>query len=240
MNLMLFDDSDIVSESVLLVQADDRRYKHIVEVLKLRASDTLEIGKVNGKIGIATISKITDEAIEASFDLTKEPPRKLPLTLIVSYPRPKTLKKVLQYGASLGVKEFIVTNSYRVEKGYWRNPILKEESLRSNMLLGLEQAKDTVLPKVSIKRLFKPFVEDELPSVIENKIPIVVHPNQEADQILQVADNNQEVVLFIGPEGGLIDFEVELLKKIGFKEFTFGERIQRVEVAVCYSISKLF
>jgi RsmE family RNA methyltransferase len=48
------------------------------------------------------------------------------------------------------------------------------------------------------------------------------------------------VVLIVGPEGGLIDFEVELLKGQGVQAVSLGERILRFENVIPYVIGKLF
>ena len=44
----------------------------------------------------------------------------------------------------------------------------------------------------------------------------------------------------IGPEGGFIENEVALFEQAGFKRFSLGQRILKVEVAVTAAISKLF
>lgn len=234
MNIILFSENEITDSKFKI---DDRRFDHIKNVLKLSENDNFKCGMIDGKIGEATITSIDENCVSGVIELNKNPQDKIPLTLIVSYPRAKTLKKVLQYSASLGVKAIIIVNSYRVDKSYWKNPILKDENIRKELLLGLEQSGDTILPKVSIERRFKPFVEDSLPSLIKDKVALVAHPDDSANE---VSVDNKEVVLFIGPEGGLIDYEVEMLESIGFKRFSFGKRTLRVEVAVPVGIAKLF
>lgn len=234
MNIVLFSEDEIVDYKFKI---DDRRFEHIKNILKLSENDNFKCGVINSKIGTATINKMTNDYISGTIELNREPQEKIPLTLIISYPRAKTLRKVLQYSASLGVKDIVIVNSYRVDKSYWRNPILKDENIRKELLLGLEQSGDTILPIVRIERRFKPFVEDSLPSIIEDKIALVAHPDDNANNI---SVDDKEVVLFIGPEGGLIDYEVEMLESIGFKRFSFGKRTLRVEVAVPVGIAKLF
>ena len=48
--------------------------------------------------------------------------------------------------------------------------------MNEQLLLGLEQARDTLLPEILIRPLFKPFVEDELPGLIRDTLPLVAHP----------------------------------------------------------------
>ena len=72
------------------------------------------------------------------------------LALLLALPRPKMLKRVLQSVTSLGVKQLYLLNSYRVEKSYWGSPLLQADKLQEQLLLGLEQACDTILPQVHL------------------------------------------------------------------------------------------
>ncbi len=139
--------------------------------------------------------------------------------------------------ATLGVKKLILLNSYRVEKSFWLSPVLSEESVREHFVLGLEQAKDTVLPEIEIQKRFKPFVEDELTSIAEGSEKILAHPVNAGACPVAI---NRPITLVIGPEGGFIPYEVEKLKEIGFTPVTNGPRILRVETAVTAFLSRLF
>lgn len=242
MNLVLFEKDHIVKgdDSKGIVRLDGRIFGHLNDVLRLDTGDSFKIGLINGKIGQGKILRFFENYLEAEYFLDVIPEKKLPLTLIVSYPRPKTLKKVLQYSASLGVNKIIIVNSFRVDKSYWKNPILNDQNIRKELLLGLEQSVDTELPEIEIKRRFKPFIEDELKDLVKGKRAILAHPDALVSREEVFNKEKEETVLFIGPEGGLIDYEVKNLKSIGFRKFSFGKRILRVEVAVVYSISKLF
>src|SRR5439155_24423444 len=102
------------------------------------------------------------EALEWELALERDPLALLPLTLVLALPRPKVLNRVIAGAVSLGVKRIFLINAWRVEKSYWKSPRL--DHLHDQAILGLEQAKDTILPQIDTRRLFRPFVEDELPS----------------------------------------------------------------------------
>ena len=76
----------------------------------------------------------------------------------------------------MGAKRIILLNALRVEKSYWQSPYLETEAMTEQLLLGLEQARDTVLPEILLRPLFKPFVEDELPGLVRDTLPLVAHP----------------------------------------------------------------
>lgn len=69
----------------------------------------------------------------------------------------------------------ILLNSYRVES-FWQTPFLEPEAIREQLILGLEQARDSVLPEVIIEKRFKPFVEDRLPHMAAGTLGLVGHP----------------------------------------------------------------
>jgi RsmE family RNA methyltransferase len=52
--------------------------------------------------------------------------------------------------------------------------------------------------------------------------------------------NGQGVVAVVGPEGGFIDAEVELLGAAGFRAVSLGVRALRVETAMAALMGRLF
>ncbi len=233
MNLILLNDNDFIAE--YRVRLTGRRLEHIRTVLRADVDTQLRVGLLNGKLGNGLVEQIDSEFIELTVSLTEAPPEKLPVTLLLALPRPKALKRVLQSVTSLGVKQIYLINSYRVEKSFWASPTLKPENLHEQLLLGLEQARDTILPEVHIRKLFKPFVEDELPGICEGSKALVAHPSSKLNSELEP---NHPTTLAIGPEGGFIPYEIEKLEASGFTTFSLGERILRVETAVSVLLSQ--
>ena len=97
-----------------------------------------------------------------------------------------------------------------------------------------------MLPEVRVEKRFKPFVEDELDGLWAGARRLVAHPVPEAPLAVGSAGTaGQRLVVAIGPEGGWIPFEVELLEAHGFQRFSLGPRILRVDVAVPYIVAQL-
>jgi RsmE family RNA methyltransferase len=147
------------------------------------------------------------------------------------------LRRVFQTVATLGVPRLILVNSYRVEKSFWQTPFLAPEAIREQLVLGLEQARDTVVPEVITEKRFKPFVEDRLGALVEGTQGLIAHPGPYPGCPRAV---DGPVTLAIGPEGGWIPYEVELLQRAGLAPVQMGERILRVETAMTALISRLF
>ncbi|SEI80232.1 RNA methyltransferase, RsmE family [Pseudomonas linyingensis] len=236
MNLLLLEDGDFVAEGRALLRG--RRLKHLHEVHRAEAGDNLRVGRLAGLMGEGRLLRLdADEAEIEILTLDQPPPAKLPLTLLLALPRPKMFKRVLQTVASMGVPRLVLLNSYRVEKSFWQTPFLQPEAIREQLILGLEQARDTVLPEVTIEKRFKPFVEDRLPALAAGSLGLVGHPGAWPACPRAV---DAPVTLAIGPEGGWIPYEVDKLQEAGLAPVQLGERILRVETAVTALLARLF
>ncbi|WP_263082074.1 16S rRNA (uracil(1498)-N(3))-methyltransferase [Endozoicomonas sp. Mp262] len=235
MNLLLLTPDDFIDDTT--VRLDCRRFKHIQEVHRAQVGDSLKVGLLDGNMGSGEIIRLGDSSLELTVSLESSPPPALPLTVLLALPRPKMLKRCLQHLTALGVKKIVLMNSYRVEKSFWQSPWLGDEKIHEQLLLGLEQARDTVLPEVILEKRFKPFVEDRLPEMVKGKKALIAHPVGGKECPRQLAE---PAVLAIGPEGGFIPYEVTKLQEAGFEAINLGPRILRVETAVTALVSKLY
>lgn len=234
MNLIILFKEDFVDKNRIIING--RRYKHINNIHKAKVGDILRVGLLNGKIGKGIVKRIREEGIEMEVSLLEEPPQPINVKLILAMQRPKVLRRIIQDVTTLGVKEIYIIKTWRVDKSYWSSSILKEENLFDNMILGLEQAKDTILPKIYIEKLFKPFVEDKVPKIIKGTKAIVAHPNSDNDCPRNI---KEPVTLAIGPEGGFIQYELDLFIKHGFRCVSLGNRIYRTETAIPTILGRL-
>jgi RsmE family RNA methyltransferase len=234
-NLILLFEEDFTGAN--RVRLAGRRLKHVLEVHRAAAGDTLNIGLLNGPVGKGTIIGITPDALDMELRLDRQPPAPLPVTLVLALPRPKMLKRTLFAASSMGVKKVYLINANRVEKSFWKSPLLGDARLREHLLAGLEQAKDTVMPEVLFRPLFKPFVEDELPGIAKGSLALAAHPVAEEDCPRGVT---QRVTLAVGPEGRFIPYEIDKLVSTGFSAVSLGDRPLRVETAVPALLSRIF
>jgi len=227
MNLILLLDDDFVDQS--RARLSGRRLEYVRAVHRATIGDRLRVGRFGGSVGYGVVTRLDDAVLELDVVLDTEPPPPAPLTLILALPRPKALRRVLQCVATIGVKRLVLVNSWRVEKSFWASPALGAAALREQLMLGLEQGGDTMPPTVELRRRFKPFVEDEVPQLISGTRALVAHPKA-ADACPRAV--SEPVTLAIGPEGGFIEYELDLLVAHGFEPVTLGPRPLRVEHAV--------
>ena len=230
MNLLLLDPGELRDGGI--VELTGRRQAHAQEVLRAAAGDTLRVGILGGRVGTARVMG-TGATLRLHVTLGSEPPPRADIDLLLALPRPKALRKLLPAAASLGVARVVLVNAARVEKSFFQSSVLEEAT--ELMKLGLEQARDTLLPELLLRHRFRPFVEDELDALFPASTRLVAHPGTPPVGTRP----NGRLLLAIGPEGGWVPFELDLLQQHGFRAFSLGPRPLRVEVAVPYAFGAL-
>ncbi len=129
----------------------------------------------------------------------------------------------------------VLLNGARVEKSYFDSPLLSPESVAALFSLGLEQARDTVSPELSVHQRFRPFVENQLDALFPAPAArLVAHPAPGASgsSFLTRGSGIARTLLAVGPDGGWVPFELELLASRGFTQVSLGPRALRTEVAI--------
>ena len=199
--------------------------------------DTLEVGRLGGGIGRGRIVELSRERVVLELDpLDREPPEALPVTLVLALPRPKFVGRILQASAAMGVKRILLVHTARVEKSYWRSSVMRPESLRHHLMLGLAQARDTVLPEIECLDGPRALAE-ALPGLVRDHDRVLVG-DASGTEVCPVGVN-APTALLVGPEGGFLDGELGAFATAGVQTIGLGPRALRVEHAVVALLSRL-
>ncbi|MEG0197594.1 MAG: 16S rRNA (uracil(1498)-N(3))-methyltransferase [Acinetobacter sp.] len=234
MNIVLLDPRQ--TESELWSITSKRQLEHLKQHVNVQVGDHLKVGIREGQRYLTEIVEVTEQVVKLKPIQIEAVPAKLPVTLILAMPRPKVLRRLIMDSVTLGVEKIILLHSYRVDKSYWQTPFLQQ--LDQYVTLGLEQAGDTVAPQIDIYKRFKPFVEDVLPSLITVDRPAyVAHPYAQSKMPFAI---EHACTIVIGPEGGFIPYEIDLLTKNGCQALSLGNRIIRTETVISYVLGRLF
>lgn len=234
MNLILLHSDDFIGPG--RVALTGRRWRHVREVHRPSTGRELRVGVLNGRMGRGRVLAMDDARFEMEVTIDQDPPPPLPLTVVLALPRPKVLNRSVAMLASLGVKQIVLLNSWRVEKSYWNSPRLATENLRQQMLLGLEQGVDTALPEIRQRRFFTEFIEQDVPELGNKGALVLATPE---GGTLVPGGHSTPLTLVVGPEGGFIADEISALTQRGFRPVSLGPRILRVETAIPYLIARL-
>ena len=234
MNLILLDPADFVAEGRVVLR--DRRCAHVQQVVRAAPGDVLRVGLIGGKLGAGTVLALADGRLELAVDLRDDPPPPLPITLLLALPRPHSLKKVLQQATALGVKHFVLFACARVEASFFTASAVRPAAIEEDLRLGLEQARDTVLPQVEVhpQRLHR-FLAERWPVLARGKV-LIAHPDPGASPCPRAQTG--PITLVVGPEGGFVPVEVDRLRELG-SLIELGPRVLRVETAVVALLARL-
>ena len=238
MNLILverdeLDATDRGASLVRLARAPrDTRAAHLLDVLTVTPGQQVRVGIVDGPLGTGIVTAITDTDVALRCEFEGQPPARPRVDLLLALPRPKVLRRLWAQLAALGVDRIILTNAARVERNYFDTHLLTPETYGVLLREGLQQARDTRVPRISIHRQFRKLIEDELDGLSPTTTRVVANPDGTRGMRDVVrATGAERVLLAIGPEGGWNAFELSLLEMRGFQRVSMGARTLRSDTA---------
>lgn len=239
---MILTEEDRLSDQLFVVSGKPRR--HIINVLRSSVGDTLEVGLIDGPTGTGTIERFEKGKVILNCTWQAEIADADPvIELICALPRPQTLKKVLQTAATMAVDNIHIINANRVEQCYFNSSAMTQDSIRKNLLEGLSQGKITRMPKVTVHPRFRCFFEEVLPRHIAEQPGQAVKLVADVESITYINNsmlaNSNRIYLAIGPEGGWVPFELEIMRRQGFVAVTICDSLLRVENALVAAIAQL-
>ncbi|HEX7795901.1 MAG TPA: RsmE family RNA methyltransferase [Vicinamibacterales bacterium] len=230
MNVILFEPDEVDRQGEVTMTGP--RARHVLDVLKAGSGQTVRVGVLNGSMGFAAVTASTDRSVSLRCTFTSQTPSPPRVDLLLALPRPKVLRRLWAQLAALGVGQIVLTNAERVERNYFDTHVLSEACYRPLLIEGLQQARDTWLPRVSIHKQFRILVEDDLTALFPSGHRLVAHPGSATtDMRLAGIGSSERVLLAVGPEGGWNAFELNLLSAHGFLAFDMGGRTLRTDTA---------
>ena len=250
MNICLFEPDEIDRPLGLR----DERAEHIIKILHKKVNDTFAAGIIGGPSGKAVITALeshdeksadgrkvfTEGSISFRFEPDGDGKPLHPLVMIIGFPRPIQLKRLLRDMAGLGVSEIHLTVTELGEKSYLKSGMATGGEGRKMLLEGCEQAASTHVPEL--------FMHSSLEECLESVAPLL-QEGHDGTKRLYALDNvepsgslacflrenppeeNQTSVAAIGAERGWTENERRLLEKKGFIRLGMGKRILRTETA---------
>ena len=228
MNFLLLEEAELDGHGCATLRG--RRANHLCEVLGAEVGQRLRAGVVNGRLGEAEVLRLGAGEAVVQVELDRMPPP-IADVLLLAVPRPKVLLRMLAHAAAMGFAEIVLFRSWRVDRSWLTSRALAPENQRPQLLLGLEQAGRTLMPKLHRFDLFKPMVEDSLPELGLPAQRFVAHPRA-ATPTAQLACLRGPFALALGPDGGFVDYEVDKLQAAGFHPISMGPHALRTETAL--------
>ena len=236
MNICLFEQEEISKP----LNADDPRAQHIIKILHKSVGDTFSAGVIGGQAGTATITKI-DGAIHFTFTPQSDGKPLFPLHMIIGFPRPIQLKRLLRDMAALGVSSVRLCGTELGEKSYLKASLSDPAEVYKMLLDGTVQAASTHVPRLVVRRslgetLKEELSENELRVALDNRRAVMsLHGWLEKN--FSDGEEKKSVVAAIGSERGWTENERDLLESAGFALCSMGKRVLRTETAATVASS---
>jgi RsmE family RNA methyltransferase len=215
-----------------------RRAEHARSVLRVEPGQQLRAGIVDGQLGTATVLEVAADRVVVTMrgERTAEPCHDV---LLLAVPRPKVLLRLYGHAAALGFGHLVLFRSWRTDKSHLDSTAMRPAVQQEQLLLGLEQAGRTRVPRVTFCSLFKPMVEDTLPSLGLPLQRFVAHPTAQVATPELAPLGGAAFALAIGPDGGLLPYEVDALQAQGFLPVHCGPWPLRTETALAALTAQL-
>ena len=236
MNICLFTNEEITKP----LSRKDERAEHIIKVLHKKEGDSFTAGIIGGQSGAAHIQSISDENI--TFEFTAQGDGK-PLScvdMIIGFPRPIQLKRLLRDIAALGVGRVHLTGTELGEKSYMQSTLVERGAAYKMLLDGTVQAGSTHVPELFLhKTLTECLDEVEKENYVAKLALDNINPSCSLSKAVRDTAGGRETssgrdsryIAAIGSERGWTDRERTMLENRGFVRCGMGERIMRTETA---------
>lgn len=228
MNLILLELGEVSADGTVVLSG--LRARHVREVLQAAPGEEIRVGMIDGPMGTAT-GREDSKQLRLHCAFSNEIPPRPRVDLLLAMPRPKVMNRLWPVLASLGVGRILISNAWKTERNYFDTHVLEPAHIRTGLIEGLQQARDTRLPQVSVHRQFKKLVEDKLDDFGPYAARLMAHPGEGSFPSLATLSKDARILLAVGPEGGWTPFELELLAAHGFEYVSWGPRALRTDTA---------
>ena len=224
--------SQIQGGKVVIVGDD---VNHIRNVLRMQPGEEIAISNgEDGKEYRCGIEELKEEEIICTLRFVKEDGVELPskIYLFQGLPKADKMELIIQKAVELGIYEIIPVATKRavvkLDEKKARQKISRWQSISE---AAAKQSKRRIVPEIHSVMSFKEAL------VYAEKMKVKVIPYELAEgmektrKIIDSLQPGEDVAIFIGPEGGFEEKEIQLALEKGIEPITLGKRILRTETA---------
>lgn len=216
---------------------------HIKNVLRMGAGD--EFSAADGRddrLYICRITSVEKDKIEAAIERVERKGSELPskIYLFQGLPKSDKMDLIVQKAVELGVYEIIPVRSRRaVVKLDEKKGKAKCERWNAIAEGAAKQSGRMALPRVTAQMSLEQALSYAQPMDWKLMPYELAQGMEKTREIFEKIRAGQSVAVFIGPEGGFAQEEVEKAEQAGFLPVTLGGRILRTETAGLAALSVL-
>lgn len=226
---------DVENKKVTITGTD---VNHIKNVLRMRVGEELNVSNgADGKEYRCAIKSFHDDgepSVECELRFIKEDGVELPakIYLFQGLPKADKLELIIQKAVELGVFEVIPVETKRsIVKLDEKKAKSKTARWQQISEAAAKQSKRGIIPEVKEPMSFKQALEVAKGMDVK-LIPYELAEGMEKTRsLIEGIKPGQTIAIFIGPEGGFDEAEIEAAQQTGIEPITLGRRILRTETA---------
>lgn len=207
---------------------------HISNVLRMKPGEELWISDGSKYEYRCTIESFEPDEVLLHIVYSQEPEYELPcrIYLFQGLPKADKMELIIQKAVELGAYEIIPVETKRcVVKLDGKKSAKKTARWQQIAESAAKQSKRMLIPNVHEVLTFREALK-YAESMDVRLVPYeLARGMQETKEILGAIEPGQSVGIFIGPEGGFEEKEIEAAIEGGAKPITLGRRILRTETA---------
>jgi 16S rRNA (uracil1498-N3)-methyltransferase len=224
-----------------IVTLDEAESHHAIKVMRIRVGEKITLFDGMGREAQASVESIGRRDVvcksEAAIEISRENP--IHLTLGVAMPKGDRAKELIERLTELGVNRLIPLHCKRTQWPVTDNAV---EKWRRVVIDACKQSQRNHLMQICEPQS----TQDWITATIHSSADVaaqrfIVHPDDCNDEPHKtpLLISCSHVQAMIGPEGGFDDDEVTLAVTQGWRRFSLGTRIYRIETAAILATIKL-
>lgn len=206
--------------------------KHISKVLRMQPGDKIQIVSDDGVTAIAEIVSLQADnvVVKCLEKLAESHEPSVKITLAQGLAKGEKMDFIIQKAVEMGASSIVpVAMEHSVVRLEGAKADKKVERWQKIAEAAAKQSKRDIIPQVQpVQTMQQMLANNDLQYKI---IAYECEDRLGLKTALQSCDNLQELLLIIGPEGGISEFELELARKNGAVPVSLGKRILRAETA---------
>lgn len=222
-----------ISDKTVRIEGQD--VNHIKNVLRMKIGEELSVSNgVDGKEYRCGIVAMDEECITCELRFIKEDGVELlsEVYLFQGLPKADKMELIIQKAVELGVYAVVPVSTKRcvvkLDDKKAKQKIARWQGISE---AAAKQSKRRIVPEVKDVMSFK----EALKFVKDFEVKLIPYEMAEdmgkTKEIISALQPGQKIAVFIGPEGGFEEAEVEAAMENGVEPITLGKRILRTETA---------
>ena len=216
----------------------DNDFNHIKNVLRMREGDIFLVSE-SGMSNLCRIESFGENSVVAKIIEENYQDTNLPIKIILFQGLPKSdkMELIIQKCVELGVERIVPVEMSRcVVKIEEKKKKSKQARWQAISESAAKQSKRNTIPEVFDIVSYNQAVK------MAEKLDVVLVPYENKEGMKSTKDalskikSGMTVGIFIGPEGGFDEKEIERVSEIGGKTLSLGKRILRTETAAITAV----